>query len=74
MNQSLEYCKAGKKLMDIPPMTNEEIVAFNKLLLENRAVQLRVVNGFADNFSPRVIPTRLNSVFKPSYLNRKTFA
>jgi hypothetical protein len=34
--------------MDIPPaMTDEEIIALNKVLLENRAVQLHVVNGFA---------------------------
>lgn len=54
-------------------MSEEEIVALNDVLLENKAVELHLVNAFADSFTPKPIPTRLTSLFKPSFKNGKTF-
>jgi hypothetical protein len=54
-------------------MNDEEKNALNEILLKNRAVQLHVVDKFADHFVPKKIPVRLISIYNPDFANGKNY-
>lgn len=65
--------KKESKLLSISRMNDGEKNELLSVLLENRAVQLHVVNEFSHHFIPPSLPTRLNSLYNPEFANGKSF-